>query len=427
MRARTSSGLRLGLLTSFFLSTVCCTVRLHASNLEDTAHQLAQKIVIAAGSGTFALDVTNHSSLDEKSVLEIRSTLEAAFQAEHLLPTQPEKASGTIHVVLGESLRNYVWIAEILIGSDQNGPNNQNNTIERKFALISLPRSPSDAPFAPALPIVLRTTLLFAQEQPILDVAIVEIAGSPRLLALSSNQVLVYHPAATSSPRRWELETSVPVAHGRAFPRDLRGRIFLRHDHLFDIYMPGVFCRSISDGASQITLACNDSDDPWPLSPDDSGPRAFFAISRNFFTGVLSPGIGRISNLPSFYSATEVPRPGSAVWAVSTLDGSLHLVNGFTDRAVPGENFGSELAAVHSSCGTRTQLLVSKPGDAGRDGLRAFEIPDREPVAVSSAVEFEGEIVALRPENGGNGASAIVRRKDTGWYEAYRVSVSCEN
>ena len=61
------------------------------------------------------------------------------------------------------------------------------------------------------------------------------------------------------------------------------------------------------------------------------------------------------------------------------------------------------------------------------DGLRAFEIPDRDPVAVSSVVEFDGRIVALWPETGGNAAAAIVKRKDTGWYEAYRVSISCGN
>ena len=34
-------------------------------------------------------------------------------------------------------------------------------------------------------------------------------------------------------------------------------------------------------------------DDPWPLTPDDGSVRAFYAASRNFFTGALSPGIGK--------------------------------------------------------------------------------------------------------------------------------------
>jgi hypothetical protein len=116
------------------------------------------------------------------------------------------------------------------------------------------------------------------------------------------------------------------------------------------------------------------------------------------------------------------------------VDGSLHLVDGMTDQAIRGARWGSDLAAVHSSCGTGIQLLVSESGgpghgDSERDGLRAFEIPDRDPVAASAAVEFDGRgvIVALWPESSGNGAMAIVKRKDTGWYEAYRVSISCGN
>jgi hypothetical protein len=213
------------------------------------------------------------------------------------------------------------------------------------------------------------------------------------------------------------------------FPRDLRGRLLLRRDHLFDVYLPGTFCRSSS--AAPLTIACNDTDDPWPLTSYDDGVRGFFAASRNFFTGALAPGIGKISNVPSFYSAGEFPRAGYKLWAFAAVDGSLHLVDGMTDQKVRGGKWGSDLAAVHSGCGSGTQLLVSDAGtEAGnmeRDAVRAFEIPDRDPVAASSALEFAGEIVALWPETNGNSAMVIVKRKDTGWYEAYRVSISCGN
>src|SRR5208282_2448050 len=174
------------------------------------------------------------------------------------------------------------------------------------------------------------------------------------------------------------------------------------------------------------TITCSETDDPWPLTPDETTVRAFYAASRNFFTGALSPGIGKVTNVPSFYSAAALPRSGYTLWAFAAVDGSLHLVDGMTDQAIRGAKWGSDLAAVHSSCGTGTQLLATENGDTERDGLRAFEIPDRDPVAASSAGEFDGRgvIVALWPESSGNGATAIVRRKDTGWYEAYRVSIS---
>jgi hypothetical protein len=427
MRARTSSGLRLGWLTSFLLATVLLPSPLCASSLGDTARQLAHKIAAAAGPGAFALEVTNRSSLDEKSVREVRSALEAELHVEGVHNAKAEQAMGTVEIVLSESLREYVWTAGIAIGSD-----------EKKVAIVSMPRSPTGASFAPALPIVLKSTLLFAQEQPMLDAALVEMPGGSRLLVLADGAVEIYRRQGASlagnsnatSPGRWELEASLPIAHSRAYPRDLRGRLLLRRDHLFDVFLPGSFCRS--SAVAPLTLTCNDTDDPWPLTPEEGGPRAFFAASRNFFTGALSPGIGKVSNVPSFYSAAALPRSSYTLWTFAAVDGSLHLVDGITDQAIRGVQWGSDVTAVHTSCSTGTQLLASEGenfghGDADRDGLRAFEIPDRDPVAASAAVEFDGRIVALWPESGGNGAVAIVKRKDTGLYEAYRISISCGN
>jgi hypothetical protein len=422
MRARVSSrksrGLRLGWLTSFLLATVFLPPSSFASGLGDTARQLANKIAAAAGPGALALEVTNRSSLDDKSVREVRSALEAQLHVEGVSTAKAEQAMGTVEVVLSESLREYVWTAEIVIGSD-----------EKKVALVSLPRSSmgTGTPFAAALPIVLKTTLLFAQEQPMLDVALVEMPGGARLLVLNDGRVAIYRHHGANAAAQWELEASLPIAHSRTFPRDLRGRLLLRRDHLFDVYLPGTFCRTTSSAVASLTLTCNDTDDPWPLTPDDGSVRAFFAASRNFFTGALSPGIGKVSNVPSFYSAAAVPRSNYTLWVLAAVDGSLHLVDGMTDQLIRGGKWGSDLAAVRSSCGTGTQLLASERGDAERDGLRAFEVPDRDPVTASSAVEFDGRIVALWPETSGNGAAAIVKRKDTGWYEAYRVSISCGN
>jgi hypothetical protein len=404
------------LLATIFLPSSLC-----ASSLGDTARQLAHKIAAAAGPGAFALEVTNRSSLDEKSVREVRSALEAELHVEGVHTAKAEQAMGTVEVVLSESLREYVWTAEVVIGSD-----------EKKVALVSLPRSTTETPFTTAMPIVLKATLLFAQEQPMLDVALVEMPGGSRLLVLDDGMVAIYRQQGTKTAGRWELEASLPIAHSRTFPRDLRGRLLLRRDHLFDAYLPGTFCRTNAVAAAPLTLTCNDSDDPWPVTPDDNSVRAFYAPARNFFTGALSPGIGKVSNVPSFYSAAALPRSSYTLWALTAVDGSLHLVDGMTDQLIRGVKWGSDLAAVHSSCGTGTQLLVSESqnlghGDAERDGLRAFEIPDRDPVAASAAVEFEGRIVALWPETSGNGAAAIVKRKDTGWYEAYRVSISCGN
>jgi hypothetical protein len=418
MRARSSRSLRLAWLTQLLLVIIFMASLACASPLADAARDLAHKIAASSGPGQFSLDIANRSSLDEKSQREVRSALESELQVNGVQTAKPEQAMGSIAVVLSESLHAYVWTAEISIGSD-----------EKKVAMVSLPRPPTATPFAAAPPLVLKSTLLFAQEQPILDLALIEISGGSRLLVLDAAAISIYRQRGTSPSAnwRWDLEASLPISHSRAFPRDLRGRLLLRRDHLFDVFLPGTFCRSSSNTVVQITLDCNASDDPWPLTPDDAGIRAFFASSRNFFTGALSAAIGKISTVPSFYSAAVLPRPNYTLWAFAAVDGSLHLVDGITDQLIRGAKWGSDLAAVHSGCGAGTQLVLSESGSPDRDSLRAFDVPDRDPVAASSLVDFNGRIVALWPESNSTGAIAIVKRRDTEWYEAYRVSVSCGN
>src|SRR5580658_223194 len=195
---RKLSGLRLGYLTSFLLAMAILPAslsasELSASNLGDSARELAHKIAADAGPGAFAFEVTNRSSLGDKAVREVRGALEAELQVEGVHTAKTEQAIGTIEVVLSESLREYVWTAEIAIGSD-----------EKKVAIVSWPRSPTEASFAPALPIALKTTLLFAQEQLMLDAALVDMPGGSRLLVLDGGAVAIYrhqgsNPAVNSN------------------------------------------------------------------------------------------------------------------------------------------------------------------------------------------------------------------------------------
>jgi hypothetical protein len=277
-----------------------------------------------------------------------------------------------------------------------------------------------------------------------LDLALVETSAGTRMIVLSKNAVAIYRQQSTDRTKTWPLEVSLPInfSQSRPLPRDLRGRVILRRDRLFDVYLPGTFCQSSPVAAVPLTLSCHDSSgsDLWPLtsdiSGDDSGVRAFFATSRNFFTGSLSPAIGKIANVPSFYSAAALLRPTSTLWIFAAVDGSAHLVDGISDQLIPDSRWGSDLAGVRSSCGSGSQLLVSEsskshyansdPVDSERDGLLAFEFPGREPVAVSPRLDFDGPIVALWSESSSQTANAIVKNH-TGWYGAYRISISCNN
>ena len=427
MLARASSGLGTRFPHSLFLTlfrlaallfgALMIPSSLLASNLGDAARQLADRIAAISGPGAVALEVANRSSLDEKSVHEVRSALQAQLRVQGVRTAAAEQSIGSVNVVLSESLRDYVWTAEVAIGSDA-----------PRIVLMSLPRGHSTASLASPQPITLKKSLLFEQEQPILDAAVLDMPGGSRLIVLDATRVAVYR----QQTGRWELETALPISPTRAFPRDTRGRLLLRRDRLFDVYLPGMHCRSSASGP--LRLDCSPGDDPWPLTPDDSisnvnapAVRAFFTPARNFFTGALSPGIGRISNVPAFYSAAPLPRANYMLWVFAAVDGSIHLVDGISDQSVRGGHTGSDLAAVHSGCGLGTQLLVSESGEPDRDTLRAYEIPDRDSVPVSSPLEFDGSITALWPDAALTNATAIVKRSDTGWYEANRITVSCAN
>ncbi len=252
MRARECSrtGLRIVWLFSFLLASVFLPSTLHASALADTARQLAHKIAAASGPGAFAIEITNRSSLPERSAREVRSALETQLQSEGVHTTKTEQSMGTIEVVLSESLRDYVWTAEVAIGSD-----------EKKVSMVALPRSFAGAPFAPALPIILKTSLLFLTNSPC---STPRSSTCPEVRACSCSTTTGRDlPAFRSQRRKLGLEAAPPIAHTRSFPRDLRGRLLLRRDHLFGRLLARNFLNHFN-AAMPLTLVCNDSDDPWP-------------------------------------------------------------------------------------------------------------------------------------------------------------------
>jgi hypothetical protein len=197
----------------------------------------------------------------------------------------------------------------------------------------------------------------------------------------------------------------------------------LRKDHLFDAYLPGTFCRSLT--TAPLALNCYDSDDPWPLGTDQSGLSAFFAPTRNFFTGALAPGIEKQTTVKAFYSAAMLPREKYKLWVFSGVDGQVHLLDGVTDQTAAKLGWGTDIASVRSACGLGWQVLVTGNGDGAGESVTAFEIADREPVTVSQPAAFNGAITALWTDSDGTGAIAVSQNSETGRYEAYRLSIAC--
>jgi hypothetical protein len=378
-----------------------------AADRTTAEQELARKIAAVTGPGAVALDIMNRSSLGNKEVDEIAGGLRSGLESLGLRAVKPEQAAATIQVTLSENLQNYVWVAEIQQGAG-----------EFSVVMVSTPRVGEGTFLREPAPLLVRKVPLWEQQQRILDVAVLEEASAPSHIAvLDPDKVVVYRLVEG----RWQAEQELAIAHARPWPRDLRGRLVPRQDHLFDAYLPGVFCQS--SGHPPLSLSCHESDDPWPLG-GSSTLNAFFAPTRNFFTGVLAPGVGNQNLVAKFYSAAAVPRPSYTFWLFAAVDGQVHLLDGITDQTARW-NWGSDIVGLKSSCGSGWQVMATRAGNGSGDSIRAYEFPDRDPVPVSQAVDFTGPITALWSEAKGTSAVVVSHNAVMGNYEAFRLSITC--
>jgi len=80
---------------------------------------------------------------------------------------------------------------------------------------------------------------------------------------------------------------------------------------------------------------------------------------------------------------------------------------------------------VRTSCGAGWQVLAGSTGEENGHQIRAYEFPDRDPVAVSAATDLPGPITALWTESKGDTAIVVVKDEESGSYEAFRLAVAC--
>jgi hypothetical protein len=414
------------LLTMFSLSTAAL-----AADWSAPETQLARKIAAVTGPGAVVLTVQNRSSLTRRESEIIQNGLRVALEGVGLRFVPDDQAAASVTVSLSENLTAYVWVAEIRQGTN-----------ESAVVMVQLPRPEGSTGPRDSVPLTLRKIPMWVQAEPILDVAVLEENAPPTHIAvLDAAKVSLYRMQGG----KWQLEQALEILHAKPWPRDLRGRLILARDHLLDVYLPGVICHSSAN--PPLALNCRESDDPWPLAAaggatvfpsagasDLAAPaastatpqtKAFFAPTRNFFTGVLAPGVGKFTTVPKFYSAAWLPRDRYTLWLFSATDGQVHMVDGVSDQ-VAKLGWGSDFTSVRTMCGAGWQVLAPGSGDVAEDTLRAYEIPDRDPVAVSAATDLPGTITTLWTEPRGDTAITVARNRETGNYEAFRLALACQ-
>ncbi len=427
-RMSRSLGLAPGFRTLARISFVILGLGIAANAVDwsNPEQRLARKIVAVTGPGTMAITVENRSSLGNRDSEVIQNGLRSALEGVGIRFAKSEAPAGTVRISLSENPTFYIWVAEIRQG-----------TGDPVVVMVSAPRPEGSTAARESVPLSLRKILLWTQDNPILDVAVLEENGSPTLIAVLDPEKLSLYRLQSG---KWQQGEMLIINHTRPWPRDLRGRVIPARDHLLDVYLPDLTCHS--GAGAPLTLNCRESDDPWPLVPAAlSGgtvsvfpsasstsvaiPQvgAFYASTRNFFTGALTPGVGKFATVSKFYSAAWLPRERYLLWVFAAKDGRVHVVDGVDDQATRLD-WGSDLTSVKTSCGAGWQVLSTGAEENG-DSVRAYEFPDRDPIAVSATIDFPGSITALWTEAKGDTAIAVARNRETGSYEAFRLAIAC--
>ena len=379
---------------------------------KDAANEMAQKILTATGGPmTASLAVQNISSLGEDDVAAIRRALRAELRKQGVRFVAPARATASVKVTLSENAEGYLWVGEIQKGDS------------RVVVMVNVSRETIGEAARKEATLAIGKTLLLQEDTPLLDLTVLEAPepGASRLLALQASGVSLY---SRSGPG-WQAVQSAQFSNGlAAWPRDPRGRLVVRSDNAFDVYLPGAKCSGTLQPS--LGLECRASDDYWPLSFSTQNPQtAQFAASRNYFSGKISSPAGETVLLP-FYSAAETQVRGRTLWAYAGVDGRVQILDKGPEPLGIIDGWGSDIAGLKTGCGSGWQILATRSGDSTTsDAVQAFEIAGRQAVPASAPLEFPGPVTALWAAPDGASAIAVSRNTETGKYEASKLSITC--
>ncbi len=349
------------------------------------AQDMARNVAAAIGHEPVVFTVRNLSTLGPGETAEIRRVFESELRGAGARLADAASAP-ELQLTISEDLTHYLLVAELRRGQ------------ERQLFLNSWPRSPEPSqPLAPQ--VRLERTLLWEQEQPILDAA------------RSGDMTIVLDPARIILARGTERQ-SVAIPAGHPWPRDMRGQLAVSGS-AFNAWLPGTACQGSLQ--PQLTIECRESQDPWLLAP---GAIAVFAADRNFFTGRAVIGSWGARDLPPFYSAASA----GDTWIFAGTDGHARVYTRSWQAAGQIDDWGSDVAGIQTPCGER--ILATRPGNRTEtDAVRPYGLVEAVASPAGPALELTGPITALWSTGGS--AVAVSHDLQTGRYAAFSLLPAC--
>ena len=377
--------------------------------MASAARELARKVVASVGAAiqgklTIAPNFVNLSSLSsfefQKACGAFHDEIEQQTQAFHAASSQ-EIVAASVSVTLAEDLHGFLWVGQVSQSQSQ------------QTFFVSVPR---EMVIQPGPSVTLQKEFLLSQSEPILDADFLPAppGSAQSLLVLQPIRVALF----AQQNGAWRLQSQAPIAHAAPWPRDVRGRL-QQGAGGEEAVLPGVICNiSVS---SALSASCKSGNAGWLFSTGFL--RAFTllptaAANGNTFT-FPALGVQEFSSLAVI--APPVSSGASAPVIATTPNGRALLFEGSSTPVASFPGWGSDVAALYSADRARWPLLVTRGGDwTAPDSVRAFNIIDRQAVAISGEVNFDGPITALWSE-GENTVLAVSRNIKTGMYEAYLI------
>jgi hypothetical protein len=273
--------------------------------------------------------------------------------------------------------------------------------------------------------------IFWQQSESILDIAQSnDPSGKPDILVVLGRESLSLY---RWNDEKWILKDSAPLPHSKTPLRDLRGEIHL-DDHFFQFHLPGMECDG--DAWQKLAFECEEQSGIWHAEFDfmlpfslDAG-RNFFAVDPHYIGPKKSP-LARFFSLAPYRQSRPYYQDQETLAGV---DGHAYVyLSGNEKENIPESlerlpvNWGSDLVQISVNCREGSLVLASGAKDhSSPDTLQGFEV---EPSAVSPVTaigELPGPILALKNADESE-AIAIVFNLRTGNYEAYRVTVECDD
>jgi hypothetical protein len=365
------------------------------------AGELVQQVLSRSGSPS-AISVTfqNLSALPAETQDAVQNAVFTGFRNAGVRLVKPEMAMAEVQIIFSEDWQGYLWIGVIREGSTS------------QMVMKRLPR-PERPATARAAALTLRKNSVWQQDAPVLDF----FEDHQNLVVLEPDQISLY----INDSGQWRGRYTLFINHLQPWPRDLRGRLKVNGGQI-TAFLPGTLCAGT---ISPPSLDCRSSDDPWQL--DQGQLVAFYSPRRNFFSGILS-GAGAGASVVPFFSGALWSASDQKEWVFAGSDGRARLFqNDLSTPAALFNGWGSNLAAVHSNCGSGWQLLVTAPTDTAHpDSIQALEIAGREAQPVSAPIDLAGAVLALWPSGKNNeAANAVTYSPSSGKYEALVLTVTC--